>query len=171
MNLITHDKAYSLYPRPTFEERRSLVYRGNTPERERALKKYEGRGWTIVKKITKEESQDRRSAFYAGLRYLGDRKCWTVPLNPELNLPVGHMDTHTWALSYNRGLDASMVYRIFGSRNLRFTYLVHPLFITPVHDFIRKAKGGEEYAFFFLTRLQKKLTDPIGRWTTRLGYY
>lgn len=146
MNLITHDKAYSLYPRPTFEERRSLVHHSKTAERERALKKYEDRGWAIVKKITKEESQDRRSAFYAGLRCLGDRKCWTFPLGPKLDLPANHMETHTWALSYSRGLDVSMTYRIFGSRSLRFTYLVHPLFITIVQDFIRKARRSDKYA-------------------------
>ncbi|KIM38281.1 hypothetical protein M413DRAFT_448016 [Hebeloma cylindrosporum] len=143
MNLITHDKAYSLYPRPTFEERRSLVLHSNTAERERALKKYEDRGWTIIKKITKEETQNRRSSFHAGLRYLGDRKCWTLPLSPKLDMAVGQMETHTWGLSYSRGLDVSMVYRIFGSTNLRFCYLVHPLFNTIVHDLARKAKSSD----------------------------
>ena len=146
MNLITHNKAYSLYPRPTFEERRSLVHHANTVERERALKKYEDRGWAIIKKITQEESKDRTSAFYSGLRSVGDKKCWTLLLSPKLDLPTGHMETNTWALSYSRGLDVSMTYRILCSENLRFSYLVHPLFITIAQNFMRKARSGDEYA-------------------------
>lgn len=169
MNLITHDKAYSLYPRATFEERRSLVHHARTAERERALKKYEDRGWAIVKKITKEESQDRRSAFYPSLRSVGDRKCWTLLLNPKLDLPAGNMETHTWALSYSRRLDVSMTYRIFGSRDLRFIYLVHPLFITIVDDFVRQARSGDEYAIWMTYKNQ--LTDYLDSWTTYLDHY
>ncbi|KDR73334.1 hypothetical protein GALMADRAFT_142446 [Galerina marginata CBS 339.88] len=44
MNRITHEKAYSLYPLATFDQRRSLIYLDpDTEERKAALEKYAGR--------------------------------------------------------------------------------------------------------------------------------
>ncbi|KIM40832.1 hypothetical protein M413DRAFT_40033, partial [Hebeloma cylindrosporum] len=55
MNIITHDKAYSVFPRATFEERRSLVHVKDTDST--ALTKYEERGWQLIQDIKSEDPE------------------------------------------------------------------------------------------------------------------
>ncbi|KAI0341020.1 hypothetical protein BDW22DRAFT_1296455, partial [Trametopsis cervina] len=50
MNFITHTTAYSLYPRATFEDTKSLVLL-DTPLQSHALQKYQERGWTLVRQL------------------------------------------------------------------------------------------------------------------------
>jgi hypothetical protein len=155
MNLITHDTAYSLYPRATFEERRPLVHHADTIDRAQALTKYKGRGWTVVMKISVEESQDPRSAFSVGMRYLGDRKCWTLPLTPKIDMAAGHMETHTWALSYDSTLKLSMKYMVLLSRKLRFPYLVDHRLRDSIRDLVKEAKSNNKSAIYSNTTSDK----------------
>lgn len=81
MNLISYEKAYCLYPRATVHEHLSLVTtlrpsRGHPA----ALAKYESRGFGI---LSSESLLPHDPDFPLGTRYIGDRQCWTLPLNLE----------------------------------------------------------------------------------------
>lgn len=84
MNVISFEKAYSLYPKATFEERSSLVCAtSDGPRQEPAMKKYEQRGWKMVVCGQDEEIQ---SHFHCDeelekYRWMGDAHCWTIHLD------------------------------------------------------------------------------------------
>ncbi|CAA7266123.1 unnamed protein product [Cyclocybe aegerita] len=124
MNVITHEKAYSLYPRGTFNERRTLLYLPEEPRQASAHAKYAARGWELVPTITDEEFDDPSFAFAHGNRYLGDAKCWTIPILPKLDLPESRIEAHTWALLYDTDLEPQMSFMIFRSPKLQHNYLV-----------------------------------------------
>lgn len=126
MNIITHDKAYSLYPKATLEERRSLMYSTEGLKQDSARKKYKKRGWSMVERLTVEELQDPVSAFTPGHRYVGDSKCWTIPLSspPLMDLPEGFIETNTWALKYDFDLLPIMSFKVLLTNCLNYSYLV-----------------------------------------------
>ncbi|KAF9034346.1 hypothetical protein BJ165DRAFT_676617 [Panaeolus papilionaceus] len=82
MNFITHEKAYSLYPWGTFEERWSLIHRRDnyhhpTPD---VIAKYARRGWAMLSRVPPHSDQHLK--FVAEKRRLvGDRYCWTITLD------------------------------------------------------------------------------------------
>lgn len=146
MNLITHERAYSLYPRATFEERRSLVISTEGSKQETARKKYTERGWIMVKTGQDEDIRNARSDFTPCQRYIGDSRCWTIPILPMLDLPKDSMATNTWELKYKPIVELEfgalsellakpdinvqgrvepvLHFTILRSENLRFSYLV-----------------------------------------------
>lgn len=131
MNLITHEKAYSLYPRGTFKERRSLaVYQEKNAEAiyKKATKiardKYVARGWTLVEALTRDEMADPTSAFFPGSRYVGDSKCWTIPILPKLDRPEDYIEMNSWNLQYKSLNHAEMSYKVLAASSLRYNYLV-----------------------------------------------
>lgn len=152
MNLISHEKAYSLYPRGTFKERRSLaVYRDGTNEEAAkiARDKYVARGWTLVGALTRDEMEDPTSTFSAGGRYVGDSKCWTIPILPKLELPEGYIEMNSWNLRYDTDNHAEMSYTVLTTPSLRYNYLVKDV---PLQRFIlptlfSRFKGEASYVF------------------------
>jgi hypothetical protein len=109
MNIITHANAFSLYPRATFIENRSIACRETTPpeSHKAALSKYEARGWKVVKILPRQElyyvmgvsdrrvfpkrSYSRRSSpnprttpheVNWPVRVIGDDLTWSVSLPP-----------------------------------------------------------------------------------------
>ena len=74
MNLITYNGAYSLFPRATFDEGRSLVCCTRSMDHEQAIEKYEKRGWEIQKNITEQEQEAINSSFRVEDRWIGDEK-------------------------------------------------------------------------------------------------
>jgi len=143
MNVISHEKAYSLYPRGTFNERRSLVLprQDENEERSRAAReKYIARGWNMVQALTRDEILDPTSAFFPGGRYVGDSKCWTIPILPKLQLPEGYIGTNSWDLNHNTWAD---------NADISFTYLVDPLLR---HSYLVKETSLRRY---ILPRLLK----------------
>lgn len=127
MNLISHEKAYSLYPRGTFNERRSLIFHreGSSEEAAKvAREKYVARGWSMVEGLPQDEAMDPTLAFSAGSRYIGDSKCWTIPILPKLRLPEGYIEINSWNLLYDKANDAEMLFTILFSPTLRYSYLV-----------------------------------------------
>ncbi|KDR69023.1 hypothetical protein GALMADRAFT_145762 [Galerina marginata CBS 339.88] len=130
MNVITHEKAYSLYPRATFDQRRALSYippateLNDTEARKIAQLKYVSRGWQIVDQITDDEFRDPGSVFAPGERHLGDSKCWTLPILPKLELPESNIEANSWSLLYRGNLEPWMIFAVFRSWNLRFIYLI-----------------------------------------------
>ena len=152
MNLITHEKAYSLYPRGTFKERRSLaLYREDTNEEaaEIARDKYVARGWTLVEALTQDEMADPTSAFSWGSRFVGDSKCWTIPILPKIDLPESYIEANSWNLQYNSVNHAEMAYTVLTAPTLRYNYLVKDI---PLQRFILRLilssfKSKELYVF------------------------
>jgi len=101
MNLITHDKAYSIFPRSTFEDRRSLIFDKDGDSAVKARAKYEVRGWTFVEGL--EVQVERRgpfSPFRKGIRRLGDTKCWSISLDREQDRNTSVWDSNSWKLVY-----------------------------------------------------------------------
>lgn len=137
MNLITFDSAYSLYPRATFEERRTLALHVRTPGEELARSKYVDRGWRLQTDLWPHDERNPKLAFYLGtLRTMGDKLSWVVPLDttgvdmrPALTelSPVFQWDPviyNSWRLARNR-LDAlTMAYRLIKSTVLRYNYMI-----------------------------------------------
>jgi hypothetical protein len=129
MNFITHEKAYSLYPRATFEERRSLVHSSGASWREDARAvartKYAGRGWLIVNRLTQAEIDNRTSAFAYGRRVVGDQYCWTLDVLPKLaDLPQGFVESNSWGLYFTQNRQAEMKLSLLKMPELRFSYTV-----------------------------------------------
>jgi hypothetical protein len=112
MNFISHDNAYSLYPKMTFEKRSSLLFDPGGARREAARQKYVARGWTMTTEATAEEQLDVRSTLKGGSRWVGDSRCWKVPLScenvhltpcvpPRQNFRVcDHLALHSWQLRH-----------------------------------------------------------------------
>ncbi|KAH9480060.1 hypothetical protein JR316_0006657 [Psilocybe cubensis] len=174
MNIITHEKAYSLYPRGTFDERRSLLNLPLKSERlQVATTKYSARGWKIVSKISTEEFENPRSAFSHGLRYIGDGKCWTLSILPKLNLPDSTIETNSWVHLYDSDLVPTMSATVFVSGRLRYGYLIgdEPLrrYVSHVSDaFDGNYRSGEQQLDYIFSKMiehfrqrKKANRDPV----------
>ncbi|THH19902.1 hypothetical protein EW146_g1349 [Bondarzewia mesenterica] len=82
MNVISYEKAYSLYPLATFETRISFLCTKDAARRQMAIKKYTPRGWTVSagkRKLGKRACL--HLSFRRGVRSLNDRHTWGIPLN------------------------------------------------------------------------------------------
>lgn len=101
MNFITHSHAFSLYPRATFVEHRSLVCPTIGSDATAAKAKYQERGWNMVN-LTAEEARSPSSDFRHrhSPRWIGDSSCWTITL-PPLSHPVTEkFFQQSWQLIY-----------------------------------------------------------------------
>ena len=79
MNFISFDAAYSLYPRATFGERRTLCFAGLTESDIRALAKYSLRGWATLTNLWAHEFTN---SFHVDTnRWVTDSLSWVVPLD------------------------------------------------------------------------------------------
>jgi hypothetical protein len=154
MNFITHEKAYSLYPRATFEERRSLIFLFRSGARDNAYAKYAERGWIMLDGITGEDFHDLNSSLARGFRHVGDSKTWTIPILPKIDTPFpeGLMETNSWSLRYDHNLKPYLDFSLLISSQLQYCYLVvgdslrDEIWKIPV---LRKESRleGEEYVF------------------------
>jgi hypothetical protein len=124
MNIITHNAAYSFFPRGTFTERRSLscviADTATVP-----FEKYESRGWSIDHNITREEFDDPKSAFARGRRYVGDARCWTLPILPQIEIPsLRNIQSNSWLVEYDRKFTGRLTYSVLKSPCLRSAYFI-----------------------------------------------
>lgn len=139
MNVITHSMAYSLYPYATFQQRRSLVCGSGGIKREEARDKYQERGWRMEQHIDILETRDRRSDFKVGRRWVGDARCWKIPLTPPLSsnpqaegLIRDRITSNSWGITHSLR-KSKMVFLQPDASGLRFEYVcadaeVHELF-------------------------------------------
>jgi len=129
MNLITSDKAYSIFPRATFEERRSLIFvNKETDFASQARAKYEERGWSFIEACDVQQ-QDPISSFAKGPRYLGDSNCWSITLHPEYECVNGTCnwrtwESNSWELQYKNGQAPEHVWTLMRHPKLHWTYLI-----------------------------------------------
>ncbi|KAF8327495.1 hypothetical protein F5887DRAFT_898771, partial [Amanita rubescens] len=83
MNVITYQRAYSLYPVCTFIDRETLVCGVFNKKSLEALKKYERRGWIMVHAIRTENFQCAADELKMRTRRFGDDRCWMISLEGE----------------------------------------------------------------------------------------
>jgi len=153
MNFITHDRAYSLYPRATFEERRSLMYGTGTASRKKARAKYVERGWTMLDGITGDDFHNLNSSLVRGPRYVGDRRTWAIPILPKVDAPCPPIaEINSWSLTYDMALKPLLYFSSLISPQLRYCYLVLDEFfreeIQKIPILLKETRDeGEEYVF------------------------
>ncbi|TCD68623.1 hypothetical protein EIP91_010278 [Steccherinum ochraceum] len=138
MNVISYEKAYSLYPRGTLHEHRNLVFRSeHLPGRAKALKKYERRGFKPVRHDPPPSRGEISRSFPYGARYAEDTWCWRIPLDvagvdtrwriPGRNtvLPGDPVSATSWvhepSTSYELG---ELRFEAVTSKNLHFGYVL-----------------------------------------------
>jgi len=160
MNFITHEKAYSLYPRATFEERRSLTCLFSTISRAKAWTKYTERGWTMLEGVTGEDFHNLNSSLARGPRYVGDSKTWVIPILPKIDAPClsGLTEMNSWSLKYDPSLKPHFQFSLLISPQLQYCYLVLDEFLREEISKIRvlRKQGrleGERYVFKLSQRI------------------
>jgi hypothetical protein len=98
MNLITHNTAYSIFPRSTFVEERSIKFARSPFTSLRIPFEFENHGW--IESRT-HDSASLRAEFEQGFRHLRDKKCWRVPLAPNNGRCIDIIESNTWSLRYD----------------------------------------------------------------------
>ena len=149
MNVITHNMAYSLYPYATFQQRRSLLCGSGGSKHEEARVKYQDRGWRMEQWIDLLETRDRRSDFKLVRRWVGDARCWKIPLRPPLSsnaeaegLISDRITSNSWWIKHNR-CESNMAFREPDAPGLRFKYLCAD---SEVDEMFQYAASVAEYA-------------------------
>jgi len=113
MNVITHNRAYSIYPRATFIEQCSLVYNRSEDSME-GWSKYEQQGWIQIPFLEANNYDNPFSSFTRGSQHIGDNKCWTIELDPTISTSQDYMDSNTWYLHYIKpNMGFGMDWRVF----------------------------------------------------------
>ncbi|KJA17399.1 hypothetical protein HYPSUDRAFT_46484 [Hypholoma sublateritium FD-334 SS-4] len=130
MNIITHNKAYSFFPRATFEApRRSLkvLPRGYRTAALKALEKYDARGWAVINEITRADFDGPNAAFWNGPRRVGDARCWTMRILPDIGLPDDFIENNAWSTQYTVDMQAKMsFYSLYSRTHLTASYIILP---------------------------------------------
>lgn len=126
MNLITHDRAFSIFPRATFGDRSSLIFIKDGDSAVKAREKYEKRGWTFVEGYEIQQ-QDPLSGFGKGIRRLGDAKCWTISLDADEDRTKSDWESNSWKLVYGISSTPMNIWELYDNPPclFRFTYLVN----------------------------------------------
>jgi hypothetical protein len=127
MNLITHNKAYSIFPRATFKDRCSLMFESKVRDSMvKARDKYEKRGWTFVEGYEIQQ-HDPLSGFRKGIRRLGDSKCWSISLDANQDRTRSDWDLNSWKLMYaGNNFTPVNIWVLFDYPSIfRFTYLMN----------------------------------------------
>ena len=88
LNVISWDRAYSLYPRATFEDRTDLFLRPGYYDREepvldRILDKYENLGWQLCGEPRGWYRSQYDLAFIGVARWIGDSHSWVIELDVD----------------------------------------------------------------------------------------
>lgn len=172
MNIITYDAAYSLYPKATFGERRTLALSVETPNEERALGKYAVRGWRITQNILSHEERDSKSSFYLdSTRWVDDKKSWVVSFDlsgvvmpPPLSMTSESFDwdpsvQNSWTLIKRGRSKVLITYRVAKSTLFRYNYLVADVeFMKMLLGFFQDQGGLEVTKREHLSAEEKRLS-------------
>jgi hypothetical protein len=148
MNVISYNAAYSLYPRATFEERRTVSMSVSNDSEEDALGKYAIRGWKILYDIFPHEQKNPKSSFYMfQTRWVDDKKSWVIPLDltgVEMRPPLSETSDaftwdpviqNSWTLARDNSDVLLMTYHVAKSTVFRYNYLVADLLF--VYDLLK----------------------------------
>ncbi|KAJ7187140.1 hypothetical protein C8R46DRAFT_1058996 [Mycena filopes] len=118
MNIISHEKAYALYPWSTFIAHQALIIETPGAGQEAARQKYANRGWSMIKLPRVHGVELSRMA-----RCVGDRFTWTIAL-PPLLVPVPDLTVlNSWELEIC--LDPHVLRcQLIQSPRLKYKYVV-----------------------------------------------
>jgi hypothetical protein len=136
MNFISFNAAYSLYPRATFEERRSLSFSVLTESDIRCLAKYSVRGWLTLSDLWPHDAAAQTTFYMDRERWVTDSFSWIVPLDttgveprPCIS-PVSQpfswdpIEYNSWVLIKPEKKDTMYLsYHILRPTPFRYTYL------------------------------------------------
>ncbi|KAF9478300.1 hypothetical protein BDN70DRAFT_860277 [Pholiota conissans] len=147
MNLITSDTAYSFFPNASFVEDRAVSLGGMHLHFRSAQRKYQRRGWVIQSNVSFREILDTESEFGAAVRFVGDNKCWTIPLGNELNRPFLYApEASSWRIEHDVHRQLLFRFNILQSDCFRYTCLVDDLdghLHAHLHDGFGREHGGK----------------------------
>ncbi|KAI0083367.1 hypothetical protein BDY19DRAFT_900417 [Irpex rosettiformis] len=82
INVISWDRAYSLYPRATFEHRKSVLLRQRHHNFDDVIQKYTNRGFGFVFTLDHDDLKSD-PAFASSPRWIGDGHSWVIDLPTE----------------------------------------------------------------------------------------
>ncbi|KAJ7187189.1 hypothetical protein C8R46DRAFT_1025093 [Mycena filopes] len=121
MNVISHAKAYALYPQSTFIANQALVVVTAGAGQEAGRQKYADRGWRMI-----ELSGGCDHEMAAGVvRWVGDRFTWTIAL-PALLIDVPDLCLiNSWELKCTPE-SVAMKWAIIEHEELKYQYIVSP---------------------------------------------
>ncbi|KAI1333597.1 hypothetical protein F5Y15DRAFT_340770 [Xylariaceae sp. FL0016] len=133
LNFITWDAAYSMFPRTTFGEHKTIQQRASCDQREWYRAKYRERGFVMAISPTHAGLAEWGSKF-DGQHYprrVGDRRTWTMRLDTEgvtpSSTPTVVFETHTFAISHKLEWNPLKLCRIeanlINSQALEHTYI------------------------------------------------
>lgn len=84
MNVLTYRAAYSIFPKESFEKRRTISFEGREITAEEAIEKYIKRGWKFLSGdilMYSDTYFDRSSDFHLGKRWIGGPMTWVLPFD------------------------------------------------------------------------------------------
>lgn len=84
MNVLTYRAAYSIFPKESFEKRRTISFEGREITAEEAIEKYIKRGWEFLSGdilMYSDTYFDRNSDFHLGKRWIGGPMTWVFPFD------------------------------------------------------------------------------------------
>ena len=144
VNFISCNKAFAIFPRHTFVQKRAYLLRDVDDHQGKLLKKYERRGWT-----TKRSHLDTARDSLKGCRWAGDRKSWTIPITPAVEdaeiMPDSVLECYNFEV-YDAGWTT-----MTETRMRRFNVECRPF----SHSALRYEYGSEDYGWedFLAARL------------------
>ncbi|KAF9042360.1 hypothetical protein BJ165DRAFT_1529778 [Panaeolus papilionaceus] len=103
-NIVTARAAYCFYPTATLNIKVGLINRRRNLADMNIIEKYKHRGYRMIYGLRRGSSRkDPRSLFNESRRFVGDTKCWTIPLDKDLTEPLEDpFQMNSWEIWFNR---------------------------------------------------------------------
>jgi len=79
MNFISWDKAYAIFPVPTFVHRKMYMLRKSGYNTEQGLLKYDRRGWKLEELSSSKDGAPSHAM--QPQRHVGDESTWVIPFD------------------------------------------------------------------------------------------
>lgn len=127
VNLITHDKAYCIFPKATLVHRHGVLQRfSGVRHLPAAVDKYRARGFHIVPRASLDQAFASHATLPFGRRSVSDAQSWEIPWEPVLPLPKSTIELNSWILSYQPDMTLQYSAILCMSKRLKFSYLIEP---------------------------------------------
>jgi len=133
VNALSWNKAYALYPQPSFLYHKTYLLRPMSDYFGRLLAKYDGRVWQSQDVLWPEDEASHGSMLVP--RRVGDRFTWIIPLDDKgvnrAETPDSVLEYASWSLSktetgrYDLHYYATCAFS-FGALILKYQYIYHP---------------------------------------------
>jgi hypothetical protein len=154
VNFISCNKAFAIFPRQTFVQKRTYLLRDVDDHQSKLVKKYERRGWTTKRGLDSHLDTARDSL--KGCRWAGDQKSWTISITPAVEdaeiMPDSVLDCYNFEV-YDAGW-TTMTETSMRRFNIECRPFSHPA--------LRYEYGCEDYGWedFMAARLNSVGVQP-----------